>query len=78
MKTRFLFLCFAFFSVFISASAQGNQDVEMADILRESGKIYTVVAGIVIILTGMIIFLLRVERKLSSLEEEIKQKEVKN
>ena len=56
-------------SVF-NAVAQGNQQVEMADVLRRDGKIYTVVAGLVVILTVMIVFLIRVEIKLSKIERE--------
>lgn len=52
---------------------QGNQTVEMADVLRESGKIYTVVFGLVVILTGMIIFLVRVDGKLSKVEKDIQK-----
>ena len=43
---------------------QGNDMVEMADVLRQDGKIYTVVFGLVIILTAMIILLIRVDRKI--------------
>ncbi len=50
--------------------AQGDTSVEMADVLRTNGKIYVVVVGLVIILTGVIIFLLRVEKKLNSLEKK--------
>jgi hypothetical protein len=50
--------------------AQGDSQVEMADVLRTNGKIYVVVVGLVIILTGVIIFLLRVEKKLNSLEKK--------
>ncbi len=49
--------------------AQSSQTVEMADVLRQSGKIYTVVLGLVVILTGMIIFLIKVDRKISKLEK---------
>ncbi|HOX83719.1 MAG TPA: CcmD family protein [Chryseolinea sp.] len=50
--------------------AQGDNSVEMADVLRTNGKIYVVVVGLVIILTGVIIFLLRLEKKLHNLEKK--------
>ncbi len=50
--------------------AQGDSQVEMADALRTNGKIYVVVVALVIILTGVIIFLLRIEKKLNSLEKK--------
>ena len=52
---------------------QGNDVVEMADVLRQDGKIYTVVFGLVIILTAMIILLIRVDRKLFRLEQDLKR-----
>jgi hypothetical protein len=49
-------------------AAQGSQSVEMADAFRQEGKIYVVVLGLVIILTGVVLFLIRVDRKLTRLE----------
>ena len=48
---------------------QTNSEVEMADVFRTNGKIYVVVIGMTIILTGVIIFLVRIERKLTNLEK---------
>ena len=52
--------------------SQGSNSVEMADALRANGKIYVVVLGLVIILTGVIAFLIIVDRKLSDIEKRIK------
>lgn len=52
---------------------QSEAKVEMADVLRQDGKIYTVVFSLVIILTAMIILLIRVDRKLFRLEQESKK-----
>jgi hypothetical protein len=49
---------------------QGSQSVDMADSLRAEGKIYVVVLGLLIILTGVVVFLVRVDRKLSRLERK--------
>lgn len=54
--------------------AQGSQSVEMADAFRQDGKIYVVVLGLVIILTGVVLFLIRVDRKLTRLEREVSSK----
>jgi hypothetical protein len=64
--------------VFISVESfsQSGEEVEMADILRRDGKIYTVVFGVVTILTVMIILLVRVDRKLFKLEALIKKQDV--
>ncbi|MDO7885281.1 CcmD family protein [Hymenobacter cheonanensis] len=44
---------------------------EMADALRASGKIYVVVLVIVIILSGLLAYLVRLDRKVSRLEREV-------
>jgi len=53
-----------------SATMQQPDGVEMADALRSNGKIYVVVAVLLIILTGLIIFLIRIDRKVSKLEKK--------
>ena len=53
-----------------NAFAQGNpQDVEMADILHQNGKIYLVVFVLTTIFVGIILYLIRLERKLNKLEK---------
>ncbi len=54
------------------AYAQEN-DVEMADIMHENGKIYVVVAVISIILTGFLIALISIDRRVKQLEKECKK-----
>jgi CcmD family protein len=44
---------------------------EMADALRASGKIYVVVLVIVIIISGLLLYLIRLDRKVSRLEREV-------
>jgi len=46
----------------------------MADEMRANGKIYVVVAVLVTILLGMIIYLISIDRKLKKLEKEQKTK----
>ncbi|MDB5017081.1 MAG: hypothetical protein JWQ84_1913 [Mucilaginibacter sp.] len=60
------FLLFGYISVF----AQQNQPVEMADFMRSSGKIYVVIACIVIIFTGLAIYLFSIDRRLRKIEKE--------
>ena len=69
-KTQILLITILVFTS-ISAIAQSTGTVEMADVLRRDGKIYTVVAGLVIILSAMIVLLIRVDRKIFRLEKEI-------
>ena len=53
------------------ASAVAADQPEMADALRASGKIYVVVLVIVIILSGLLVYLVRLDRKVSRLEREV-------
>jgi CcmD family protein len=54
------------FSVF----AQQDQQVEMADVMRSSGKIYVVIATIAIVFVGLAIYLFRIDRRLKKIEKE--------
>jgi len=44
--------------------------VEMADGMRQSGKIYVVIAVILTILAGLIFYIIRLDRKISRMEKE--------
>jgi hypothetical protein len=44
--------------------------VEMADGMRQSGKIYVVIAVILTILAGLIFYIVRLDRKITRLEKE--------
>ena len=55
---------------FVSAFAQQNQPVEMADEMRSSGKIYVVVATITIIFVGLAIYLFSIDRRLKKIEKD--------
>ncbi|AIZ65000.1 hypothetical protein PK28_04260 [Hymenobacter sp. DG25B] len=57
----------------LQAAAQtASGTPEMADTLRQSGKIYVVVAVIVVLLTGLFAYLISLDRKLGRLEKEIR------
>ncbi|MCX3266769.1 CcmD family protein [Pedobacter agri] len=60
-----LILMFATIQLF----AQDN-GVEMADTLRSNGKIYVVVACIVIILLGLLAYLFSIDKRLKKIEKE--------
>lgn len=57
-----------------AAFAQDNDQVEMADGLYQSGKIYVVVVVASIIFIGITAYLILLDRKISKLEKEIKNK----
>ncbi len=48
------------------------QSIEMADQMRSNGKIYVVVAVLLTILIGLIIYLISIDKKLRKLEKELK------
>jgi len=50
------------------------QDVEMADSLRSEGKIYIVVGVLLIIFIGIVLYLINIDKKVSKLEKEIRNK----
>jgi uncharacterized membrane protein len=49
-----------------------DKKVEMADLMRSNGKIYVVVAVVTTILIGLILYVFRLDRKISKLEKEAK------
>jgi len=62
------FLCFSC----LSSIAQESDTVEMADKMRSDGKIYVVIAVILTILTGLILYLVRLDRKITKFEQSVK------
>ena len=65
MKKIILFL-------FMIASLTANaQEVAMADQFREDGKIYVVVAVVLIILIGLLSYVFLLDKKISKLEKYV-------
>lgn len=50
------------------------QEVEMADAMRSDGKIYVIVAIVLLVLVGLIAYLFLLDRKITRLEKEIRNK----
>ena len=57
-----------------SALNSFGQDPEMADTMRSEGKVYVVVAIILLILAGIIAYLFNLDRKISGLEKKLMEK----
>lgn len=55
-------------------SQVNQEEAEMATGLRSNGLIWIVVGVIVIIVGGLLVYLYRIDRKISQLEKEIKVK----
>lgn len=60
------------FALMLSASISFAQDkVEMADQMRSNGKIYVIVGIILIVLSGLIVYLFVMDRKVKRLERRL-------
>ena len=61
-------------AIIIAALFSKNAEAaDMADALRNDGKIWVVVTVVVIILLGLFIFLFSIDRKVSSIEKQLNQ-----
>lgn len=63
-------LAFAQDKIEISDADYQNNQVEMADTFRADGKIYVVVAVILVILVGLFVYLYLIDRKITKLENQ--------
>lgn len=66
----------AFFFMLLSAiaSAQTAEGPQMADALRENGKINVVIGVILVIFISIVVFLVILERKLKRIENKFDEK----
>lgn len=78
-KIRFLFtgLLLLCTGLLYAQPATSANPVEMADTMRSNGKIYVVVAVVLIILAGLFIYLVSIDRKIGRLEKNMKEEEKK-
>jgi CcmD family protein len=67
MKRFFVLFCLALCST--AAFAQQPNNVEMADTMRSSGKIYVVISIICIIFVGLAIYMFSIDRRLKKIEK---------
>ena len=65
MKKLIAIFAFIFLAFFANA-----QDVKMSDVMKENGKIYVVIAVMLTILAGLVLYLIRLDRKISRLEKK--------
>ena len=73
MSMKLPLLLFVFMlSIITQVSAQSG--IEMADVMRSNGKIYVVVAVAGIVMIGILIYLVMLDRKITAMEKKIKDK----
>ncbi len=70
MKKWLLIFIGNLISLSVFAQNSASQGIEMADAMRTSGKIYVVVLVVTVIMTGLIIYLIRLDRRIRKLEME--------
>ncbi len=54
----------------ITLTSFSQEKVEMADTMRSNGRIYVVVAVALTILIGLVLYMIRLDRKIAKLERE--------
>ncbi len=63
-------MVFVVLLTFAGYASPAQAQVEMADTLRSEGKIYVVVAILLVIFIGIIYYLITIDRKVSRLENK--------
>jgi hypothetical protein len=58
----------------IESEDYSNQSIEMADAMRANGKIYVLVAIVLLIFIGFIFYTIKTEQKVKKLEKELEDK----
>lgn len=61
-------LAFLLFTLLSSLSSSA-QNAEMADLMRDNGKIYVVVAVLATIFVGIVVYLISIDRRIARLEK---------
>ncbi len=73
MKTKLLVFLFLVIGSNLTAQTSSIESETMADLMRSNGKIYVVVAVVATILIGLIAYMIRVDKKISTLEKDLKK-----
>ena len=73
MKNKKFTLTILGFLISIFGFSQNPNQVEMADVMRDNGKIYVVVGVLLILFFGFLSYLILLDKKVSKLEKEFNQ-----
>jgi uncharacterized membrane protein YiaA len=73
LKKIYFILSMLVFTSF-SALAQQTKSIEMADAFRADGKIYVVITVVAIILIGLLVYLISLDKKIGKMEKEYNEK----
>ena len=64
MKKSFTIILFLLFALFTNA-----QDKKWTELMNSTGKVFVVIAVMLTILAGLVLYLVRLDRKISKLEK---------
>ncbi|MDF9800217.1 FtsH-binding integral membrane protein [Catalinimonas alkaloidigena] len=73
LNTLFSFGIFLLTSFSAIAQSAQVEEIAMADTFRAEGKIYVVVAVILLLFAGLVFYAVRIERKVNRLEKELEK-----
>lgn len=62
-------------SLLVCGSVAAQEDIPLADAMRESGKIYVVVAVIAVIFIGIVLYLITLDRRISKMEQNLRERD---
>ena len=65
-----IFAVISFLFLSLAVNAQGKPAATMADLMRSDGRIYVVIAVILTILAGIVLYVTRLDRRVTKLEKE--------
>jgi CcmD family protein len=69
---KIILLCLLLATSVSMMAQNATREANMADTMRSNGRIYVVVAVVLTILLGLILYVFRLDRKISKLEKENK------
>jgi cytochrome c biogenesis protein CcdA len=69
IKTIFSLFILMLVTIFVQAQ-EGKSNTTFGETMRSNGRIYVVIAVILTILIGLILYLVRLDRKIRKLEKE--------
>jgi hypothetical protein len=74
MLFRFMLSCFLLLPAWVQAQVTDPEKAYTAFDMRKNGKIYVLVACMLVILFGLILYLFRLDRRILKMEKEIDHK----
>ena len=71
-KIKYFFPLLLLFALSTANAQEGNKESTVGNFMRSNERSYVVIAVILTILAGLILYLIRLDRKINKLEKETK------